>query len=122
MRRYVDLVVHQQLRAFVQGQAVLPRDQVAERVAVANSMNGVIRRSERLSNQHWKQLYLKQQTDWRGEGVIVALEERKAVVIIPELAMETRVRRKADMQLDQLVNLALAEVDVPGQTAYFRIQ
>ena len=122
LRRYVDLVVHQQLRAFVQGQAVLPRDQVAERVAAANSMNGVIRRSERLSNQHWKQLYLKQQTDWRGEGVIVALEERKAVVIIPELAMETRVRRKADMQLDQLVNLALAEVDVPGQTAYFRIQ
>ena len=120
LRRYTDLVVHQQLRSFILGKENLDREQVAERVAVANSMGGVIRRSERLSNQHWKQLYLLQQKEWSGEGVIVALEERKAVVIIPELALETRVRRKAEMELDQPLKLTLAEVDVPGQTIYFR--
>ena len=120
LRRYMDLVVHQQIRSLVRGEVVLSSEMVAERVASANSRSAVIRRSERLSNQHWKQLYLKQRPDWKGKGVVVALEERKAVVIIPELALETRVRRKQEMQLDQEIGLELAEVDLPAQLLYFR--
>ena len=120
LRRYVDLVVHQQLRAKVTGGQPLPREAVSERVAAAGAMNGVIRRAERLSNQHWKLVWLKRHPKWRGQGQVVALEERKAVVMIPELAMEVRIRRHDDLDLDRQVTLELQQVDLPAQAAYFR--
>ena len=121
LRRYMDLVVHQQLRAHVRGEKPLDSDQVSSRIAEANAVSGAIRRSERLSNQHWKWIFLQRLKKWRGEAVIVALEERKAVAIIPALALETRIRRKDSMQLDQMIRLEVREVDVPGQSVYFRL-
>lgn len=120
LRRYVDLVVHQQLRAFVTGATPQDKDKVGERVAAASAVTGVIRRAERLSNLHWKLIYLKEQGDWQGDAVIMALEERKAVVMIPELALESRIRRSDEMQLDQQIRLQVQEVDIPTQSVYFR--
>ena len=120
LRRYMDLVVHQQLRAFVTGATPLPKDRVTERVAEAGAVGGVIRRAERLSNLHWKLIWLKEQQGWQGEAVILALEERKAVVMIPSLALEARIRRTDDMQPDQTIRLQVQEVDVPAQEVYFR--
>ncbi len=120
LRRYVDLVVHQQLRAHLAGGTPLSREQVSERVAAAGAMSGVIRRAERLSNLHWKLIWLKRHPGWRGEAVVMALEERKAVVIIPQLALETRIRRTDDLQPDQVVTLQVQSVDVPAQTVHFR--
>jgi exoribonuclease-2 len=121
LRRYVDLVVHQQLRAHARGETPLDSDRISTRIAEANTVSGTVRRSERLSNQHWKRIFLQRQEKWQGDAVIVALDERKAVVIIPELALESRIRRKEDMQLDQTIRLEVREVDVPGQNVYFRL-
>ncbi len=120
LRRYVDLVVHQQLRAHVTGKPPQDKETVAERVAEASAVTGVIRRSERLSNLHWKLIYLKEKNEWQGEAVIMALEERKAVVMIPQLALETRIRRSEDMELDQHLVLQLQDVDIPAQSVFFR--
>lgn len=120
LRRYADLLVHQQLRAFVTGNTPLDKDKVGEHMAAASAVTGVIRRSERLSNLHWKLIWLKEQGDWQGEAVIMALEERKAVVMIPQLALESRIRRSDDMQPDQRIRLQVQEVDIPTQSVYFR--
>ncbi|WP_456415363.1 RNB domain-containing ribonuclease [Thiolapillus sp.] len=120
LRRYVDLLVHQQLRAFVTGNAPLAREEIGESIAQASAVSGVIRRAERLSNLHWKLIYLKEHGGWRGDAVVIALEERKAVVMIPELALESRIRRSEDMQLDQRIRLQVQEVDIPAQSVYFR--
>ena len=120
LRRYADLVVHQQLRAFVTGNTPLDKDKVAERMAEASAVTGIIRRAERLSNLHWKLIWLKEQGNWQGEAVIMALEERKAVVMIPQLALESRIRRSGDMQPDQQITLQVQDVDIPSQSVYFR--
>lgn len=121
LRRYADLVVHQQLRAFVLGQPVLDADKVLARTASLEAAGALIRRAERLSNLHWKLVYLSRQPDWRGEGVVVSLEERKAVVMIPELALETPMRHGGDLSSGQALALALREVDLPAQSVYFRV-
>ncbi len=120
LRRYSDLVVHQQLRAHVLGRPTLPADQVLERTAVLDAAGAVIRRAERLSNLHWKLVHLSRNPGWHGDAVVVALEERKSVVIVPELALETRIRLSAEHELGQTLRLGVREVDVPGQTVYFR--
>lgn len=120
LRRYSDLLVHQQLRAFATKGAVASADEVLERSASLDAAGAVIRRSERLSNLHWKLVHLSRHPDWQGEAVVVALEERKAVVIVPELALETRVRLSPEYALGQVIRIGVREVDVPAQTVYFR--
>lgn len=121
LRRYADLVVHQQLRAFVMGRTPLSADEILERTAVLDAAGATIRRAERQSNLHWKMVHLQRNPGWQGEAVVVALDERKAMVIIPELALETRIRLSPDYSLGQTLTLAVREVDVPAQTAHFRV-
>jgi exoribonuclease-2 len=121
LRRYADLLVHQQLRAAATGGLPASADEILERTTGLESAGALIRKAERLSNLHWKLVHLARQDRWEGDAVVVALEERKAVVIIPELAMETRVRLVAGWTLGQTLRLALNEVDLPAQAAYFRV-
>ncbi len=121
LRRYADLLVHQQLRACVTGRPLMTADQIAERTAALDASAATIRRAERLSNLHWKLVYLRRNPTWQGEAVVVDLEERKAVVMVPGLALETRIRLAPDYGLDQVLQLAVREVDVPAQTVYFRV-
>jgi exoribonuclease-2 len=122
LRRYADLVAHQQLRALATGGEAQSRAAVAERLAGLESATATIRRAERLSNQHWKLVFLRRHADWRGDAVVVGLEERKAVIVVPALALETRVRRQEGMALDQALELQLNTVDLYTQDAMFRVQ
>ena len=120
LRRYADLIVHQQLRAFVLDRATLSADEVLARTAALDSAGAMIRRAERQSNLHWKLVHLNRNPAWQGEAVVVALEDRRSMVIVPELALETRIRLSPDHVLGQTLQLAVREVDVPAQTVYFR--
>lgn len=121
LRRYSDLLVHQQIRAELTGRDGLSEDEVMARVAQAEVAAASVRRSERLSNQHWKHVFLRENQDWRGDGVVVDLDERKVTVLIPDLAFETRVRSRHVPGLNERLRLTVAEVDVPTLTSGFRI-
>jgi len=121
LRRYSDLLVHQQLRAWLTGDRLLGTQQVTERTAEAETAAATVRRAERLSNQHWKLVYLRTNAHWRGEGVLVNKGEHKAVVLVPKLAMEARVRLRGDPDLNSRVRLTPQEVDLPDLTCYFRV-
>jgi exoribonuclease-2 len=121
LRRYLDLVTHQQLRALVTGGTPLGAEAVAERIGASEAVSGLVRRAERLSNQHWKLAWLRRHAGWEGEGIVVALEERKAVVLVPELALETRVRLGDGVALDQSLRLRVREVDLAEQSAFFQV-
>lgn len=121
LRRYPDLVTHQQVRAFLRQQPLLDEEAVVERIGEATAASLQIRRAERSSNLHWKLVWLSRNRDWRGEAVVVGLEERKAILMIPELALETRIRRTPEMELDQLLRLGLQSIDFSEPEARFRV-
>ena len=121
LRRYADLLVHQQLRAFVTGKPIMDRETLAERIAGIDMLGGRVRRTERQSNLHWKLVHLSRHPEWEGEAIVMALEERKAVLAIPELAMEVKVRLHESFALDATVRLRVREVDLTTQDAYFRV-
>ncbi|MBP8284544.1 MAG: RNB domain-containing ribonuclease, partial [Chromatiaceae bacterium] len=100
LRRYSDLLVHQQLRAWLRGEVLIEAQAVAARVGEAEAVAVAIRRSERLSNQHWKLVWLRDHPDWWGEALVVDRDERKHVLLIPDLALETRVRLQGDPALN----------------------
>ncbi len=121
LRRYLDLVTHQQLRAHLRGEPLLTPEQITERIALAAEGSRSVRKGEQLSNSHWKMIYLLQNPGWKGEGVVVDMVEKRATVIIPELALETRIRLQREAPLDTVLKLALREVDVPDRMAWFKV-
>ena len=120
LRRYLDLVVHQQLRAFLSGEAVLSMEQLSEKIVSVDQQSALIRRTERQSNLHWKLVYLQQNPQWQGKAIVVDIEERKSTIVIPELAMEAKIRTRDSFKLDDTIRVQINSVDLPEQTAFFQ--
>ena len=121
LRRYLDLVAHQQLRAFLRGDDPLDAQAIIERVGAAEAAAQGIRRTERLSREHWTVVYLQQHLGWRGEGVLVEKRSPRGVVLIPELALEARVKVADSIAPDSVLPLRLTGVELPAREAYFRV-
>jgi exoribonuclease-2 len=122
LRRYADLLVHQQLRAHLRGETPLDAAAITARLAEASAAIGVARRTERLANLHWKLVYLLQHPDWRGEGVVVEKPGNRAVVLIPDLELETEIYGRPDLALDEFVQLQVSEVNLPALESKFRVK
>lgn len=121
LRRYLDLVTHQQLRAYLRGDPLLDIQAVMERVGAADAVTGSVRRAERLSIAHWTHVYLLQNHDWCGQGVVVDKRGARVLVLIPSLALETEIYPRQELSLDSAVTLSLVGVDLANQQASFRI-
>ncbi|MCK5813498.1 MAG: RNB domain-containing ribonuclease [Cocleimonas sp.] len=121
LRRYLDLVTHQQLRAFITGGEMLEHDALVERIGLADEASFASRKAERFSTQHWKMLYLKQNKDWKGEAIVVMLNDRNISIIMPTLALEPRVRSKSPVELDQSLTVQVSSIDITTLRANFQI-
>ena len=120
LRRYLDLVVHQQLRAFLNGEPLLDEQEILERVGAAEAVRGDVRYVERLANEHWTLVYLLQHPDWQGEGIIVEQYGQRSKVLIPELAYEVQMYLRNDLPLNSRIRLQIAGVNLAERTAHFR--
>ena len=121
LRRYSDLLTHQQLRAHLLGREVMDTQALAERISQAELGSMAIRKAERLSNEHWRLVYLRDHPDWRGDAVVVARDGDRATLVIPALGMENKVRVKSAPELNAVIKVRPREVDLPDQTCYFRV-
>lgn len=120
LRRYADLLVHQQVRAFVTRDEVMKTEEINIRISQIDFLNSKIRKVERQSNLHFKLIYLSQNKSNIYEAVIVKLEERKAFVFLPELSLETKILKKENLDLNQTIFLQLVDVNIPSLEANFR--
>ena len=126
IRRYLDLIVHQQLRAFLTKQPLLDHEALVERIGLADEGSFAARKAERNSNQHWKLLYLKQvqkneDKAWQGEAIVVHQDERKTSLVLPDIALEPKLRRQDKLELDQLITVKVQSVKIPELQAFFAI-
>lgn len=119
LRRYLDLVVHQQLRAFLREEPQLDEQAVMERVGAAYAVSRDVRYAERLSNQHWTAVYLLRQPEWTGEGIVIDRRGKRDFVLLPALGSETSIYKKEPTPLDTAVEVVLQKVDLPQREAFF---
>lgn len=120
LRRYFDLVTHQQLRAHLAGAPLLTAAEIIERIGEVEPLIAAARQAETLSNRHWTLVHLGRHPGWQGEAVLLDRRGQNGVFVIPELALETQVYLPADLPLDSRATLTLRSVDLPHQDARFR--
>jgi exoribonuclease-2 len=92
-----------------------------ERLGAAEAVTGSVTQSERLSRRHWTLVYLMQHPGWSGEGVLVDIRDRSGTVLISELAFETRLHLKEDLELNSKMHLTCRGVNLPELEAHFQI-
>jgi exoribonuclease-2 len=112
LRRYSDLLVHQQLRAFISGTPLISEADMLARMAEAELGGGNTSKAERLSNRHWTLLHMQQNPDTVYRGVVVDKRADRGVIMLPELAIEVKMRGIAEYQLDQEVELKLGSINL----------
>ncbi|MCP5009798.1 MAG: RNB domain-containing ribonuclease, partial [Aestuariibacter sp.] len=120
LRRYLDMVVHQQLRAYLRGDELMDTQAVMERVGAADAISRDVRWVERQSVRQWTLVYLMQNPDWMGEGIVVDRRGKRDVVLFPELALETRIFNKKASELDSLILLKVQSVNLPQLDSKFQ--
>ena len=121
LRRYLDMVAHQQLRAHLRGEPLIESQAMLERVGAAEAVSAAVRQAERLSNTHWTLVYLLQNPDWQGEGIIVENQGRRSLLLIPEFALETRLHLRDYALLNEAMMLRAGPVNLPELDVRFRV-
>jgi exoribonuclease-2 len=121
LRRYLDLVVHQQIRSRLTGSPPISAEEALNRVGSAEAVIGAARSAERLSNRHWTLVWLMKRPEFRCEGIVVERRGGRGMVVIPEIGLETDVDLPMSADPDSTVTLALDDVDLPRLSAVFRV-
>ena len=121
LRRYFDLMVHQQLNAVLRGDQPMDADEIVRRVGEVEALLPSLRRAELHSEKHWTMVYLMQNPNWKGKGTVVDHRDRRLMVLIPSLGLETSILTKRDYPHDSEITVKVQDVELPTLEARFRI-
>ena len=119
LRRYGDLLCHEQLRAFLDGRELIDKDAMLERLAAGDEAAMACKKAERKSDLHWTLVYLLQNPDWTGEAVCVDFKGNEAIFMIPSLAQQTMFAPSKKLNLNDKIALKVKSVDIPNLKVKF---
>ncbi|MDR1094803.1 MAG: RNB domain-containing ribonuclease [Spirochaetaceae bacterium] len=90
LRRYTDLLCHQQIRAFLKNTPLLNEDEILARLLQAERGASAANHAQRASNMHWKQVYLSDKKGQEWDAILLERRKPRSLVLIPALALETQ--------------------------------
>jgi exoribonuclease-2 len=119
LRRYTDLLAHQQIRAFLRKESPLSEEDILLRLAAGEAAASCVAQAERASRSHWLAAYLADKKGSQWSGVMMEKRGLRSVVMIPDLGIETQVAVKNDPEPNETVALTLLSVKIPEGEAVF---
>ena len=119
LRRYGDLISHQQLRAFIEGRRLIQKDDMLEKVSAGDAASLDARKVSRLSEMHWKLVYLKQNPELTFEGFCIDRRGNDALFLIPALDMQATIKNANDVNLNDCAMLKAGKIDIVEQSLVF---
>ena len=113
LRRYTDLLCHQQIRSFLgagayRGRKPLGEEEVLFRSSAAEAAALLTTKAEKASRAHWTAVYLslkKENFSW--EAVVLDRKGNRGTVIIPALGIETQVNLRGNEEPNDKVLICL---------------
>ena len=119
LRRYSDLIAHQQLRAFLDGRELIEKNTMLERISAGEEAAIACKKAERKSNLHWTLIYLLQNPEWTGEAVFVEQKGTQCVFLIPSLATQTTLIPSKQLNLNDRIVVKASKIDISTQNVIF---
>ncbi|MCR5613823.1 ribonuclease catalytic domain-containing protein [Treponema sp.] len=119
LRRYSDLIAHQQLRAFLDGRDLIDKNTMLERISAGDEAAIACKKAERKSSMHWTLVYLLQNPDWTGEAIYVDQKGSQGLFMIPSLAQQTLLIPSKQLSLNDKITVKASKIDIPTQNVIF---
>ena len=119
LRRYSDLIAHQQLRAFLDKRPLIDKDEMLMRISEGDASSVAARKVSRLSETHWKLIYLLQNPEWTGTEVNIEKKDGENTFFIRELAMQTVIKGLVDIDFNEELKVRACNINIPFQTVDF---
>ncbi|MDR0645103.1 MAG: RNB domain-containing ribonuclease [Treponema sp.] len=120
LRRYIDLLAHEQIRAFLKNAEIITEDDLFVRLATGDAAATATVKAERASRAHWTTAYLADKKGSLWDGFM--MEKRgnnRSVVMIPRLGIETQVLLRRDFEPNEPITLKLSTVRLPENEIVF---
>lgn len=121
LRRYADLLAHQQIRKYLMGEELPGSDEIEEILKESEPAAYTRRRVERFSNEYWTLVWMTQREDgWQTDVVPVYHPDDRWFFLIPEAAYEYKNRYSGKISLGEVRRVELLRADPVGMRAQFR--
>lgn len=119
LRRYSDLLAHEQLRAFLDGRDLINKDDMLMRISEGDAGFQAAHKAERKADMHWTLVYLLQHPDWTGDAVVVDKGGKQPQLFIPALGLETFMDLNGDVPLNGTVRVKAGKINLSELTVEF---
>lgn len=119
LRRYSDLIAHQQLRAFIDGKKLMDKDTMLMKISEGDAGAMAAKKAERNTNMHWTLVYLLQNPDWTGEAICVDNTQKLPLFSIPSLALETYIGITG-ISLNEKICVKVLKIDLSELSVEFQ--
>jgi exoribonuclease-2 len=113
LRRYTDLLAHQQIRAFLRGETVLTEDEILLRLIAGEAAASAVVHSERASKAHWLTVYLSDKIGSTWDAVVLERKGPRVQIIIPALGLETLTAMKGEVNPGDEIKVSVSKCKIP---------
>ncbi len=121
IRRYFDLLSHQQLYCYINNKQLLTDYEISSTIKQINKVTPIINKITRDSNKHFQCLYFIQNPNWSSKAVVIKQYKNITTLCIEELAIITKCKSNKALAKDSLVNIKLKSVDITSLNISFVI-
>ncbi len=122
LRRYLDLLVHYQLRNFLENKQMISVEDVDNIIAQVDIPIKSNRQTERFSNSHWKLVYLMQNPNLEFQAAVIEkLDKGRLMVSIADLATTKKLAVSGKYDLNDQIKLQNTSVNLVTQEAFFKV-
>lgn len=111
LRRYADLLAHQQIRRYLKGEELLELEYIDRRLTRADEAGALRHKLEKYANEYYLLHYLKRHPQWQGRGTVVEKQGERLTVLIPEFAYCCKCRFNGNMRRGDEVELEYNAAD-----------
>ena len=105
LRRYADLLAHQQIRRYLKNEELLDLEYIEKRLARADEAGVMRHKLEKYANEYYLLHYLKRHPEWQGSGTVVDKQGERLTVLIPEFAYCCKCRYNGNLRVGDEVEL-----------------
>lgn len=123
LRRYSDLLAHQQIHRYLAGEELLDSEAIENALFTSEAAAYARRRLERLCNEYWTLVWMNQQdaATWQTPAVPVYHPDDRWFFLMPEIAYEYRCRFGGKVVLGEPLAMQLQKADPVMLTARMRL-
>lgn len=118
LRRYGDLIAHEQLRAFLKNEPLIDKDEMLVRISAGDEAARSAKQAERNSTLHWTLVYLLQNPSWSGKAVCLSNEAKQDIFFVSELGLEVPISGTGST-LNQEITVKPQKIDLPNLLVTF---